>query len=509
MDWVSDDGSLNEADLQNVFRYEARETRVVKILTNQCGTDLCIRSIKTSGEWQSWLENDTPSLYKDSGLVVIIARKPYDTATKHCGGGNSPIVHPSGSTPESFNEKFASLSTFSNGTWSSNTTADIESQPDTPEAPKGGKREVRQLPFDRSTFRDICDRFFIHSSIARVINRADVPVFSRSFITMKQGGPDAAGQTAIVYHCRSSNTWADDLALTATHFPRSNLTFAVLFGCNAEVERNVINRLSRATDHASFPLLLPGIFAELERDRMAKAVTETVDAIEGAIFELGTGNPVEGEELVEEDKIDMRHSRRSAWLNTTFLRNSLRAWKGQLRKMADHVAELSSLHKGQLIDGVYGQPKCEELDEKNKLALERTGLMIQDRLRVLMEDFDDRIQECTMSVEGMTIATQWAQGDTNVDIATATGRDSRQMRSIALVTMVFLPGTFFATLFSMTFFNWSPGDNETSVVSSYIWIYFLVTGVFTVSTLLLWWYFLSSRRKKYRSCSFGTSLWTL
>lgn len=37
-----------------------------------------------------------------------------------------------------------------------------------------------------------------------------------------------------------------------------------------------------------------------------------------------------------------------------------------------------------------------------------------------------------------------AQGETNVEIALATGKDSKHMRSIALVTMVFLPGTFFA-----------------------------------------------------------------
>ncbi|KAK1531890.1 hypothetical protein CPAR01_11539 [Colletotrichum paranaense] len=344
---------------------------------------------------------------------------------------------------------------------------------------------------------------------------------------MNVGESDSIGHPAIVYQCRSSNSWADDMALTATYFPQSQLTFAVLFGCTAEVERNVVSRLSRAKDHTLFPLILPGIFAELERDRMAKVVADTVDAIEGAIFELGTGNPVEGEEIQEEDKIDMRHSRRSAWLNTTFLRNSLRAWKGQLRKMVDHIAELSSLHRVQLIDRGCEQPKHEIQHEAGKLAMDRTGLMIHDRLHILIEDLEDRIQECTMSVEGMTIATQWAQGDTNVDIATATGRDSRQMRSIALVTMVFLPGTFFAvspsfalaslgslakakqTLFSMTFFNWSPDDAKHSVVSSYIWIYFLVTGVFTVSTLLLWWYFLSSSRKKYRSCSFAKSLMTV
>lgn len=197
------------------------------------------------------------------------------------------------------------------------------------------------------------------------------------------------------------------MALTATYFPQSQLTFAVLFGCTAEVERNVVNRLSRAKDNTSFPLILPGIFAELERDRMAKVVADTVDAIEGAIFELGTGNPIEGEEVQEEDKIDMRHSRRSAWLNTTFLRNNLRAWKEQLRKMADHVAELSSLHKGQLTDRNCGQPKDDEQQEASKLAMDRTGLMIHDRLHDLIEDLEDRIQECTMSVEGMTIATQW------------------------------------------------------------------------------------------------------
>ncbi|CCF38764.1 hypothetical protein CH063_09773, partial [Colletotrichum higginsianum] len=116
-------------------------------------------------------------------------------------------------------------------------------------------------------------------------------------------------------------------------------------------------------------------------------------------------------------------------------------------------------------------------------------MLVRDRLRALIEEYEDKIQECTMSVEGMSIATQWAQGGTNVDIATATGRDSRQMRSIALLTMIFLPGTFFATLFSMTFFNWSPDDDSKSLVSGYIWIY--VTGVFTATTLFLRWYFLS------------------
>jgi len=36
-----------------------------------------------------------------------------------------------------------------------------------------------------------------------------------------------------------------------------------------------------------------------------------------------------------------------------------------------------------------------------------------------------------------------------MEIAAASGEDSSQMRSIALVTMVFLPGTFFAVRSSL------------------------------------------------------------
>lgn len=85
------------------------------------------------------------------------------------------------------------------------------------------------------------------------------------------------------------------------------------------------------------------------------------------------------------------------------------------------------------------------------------------------------------------------------------------MRSISLVTMVFLPGTFFAvslggfesdeyltnnltqTVFSMTFFDWQ-GQNGGTRVSSYLWIYIVVTVIFTAITIGLWYFFVIFRR---------------
>jgi heme/copper-type cytochrome/quinol oxidase subunit 2 len=49
------------------------------------------------------------------------------------------------------------------------------------------------------------------------------------------------------------------------------------------------------------------------------------------------------------------------------------------------------------------------------------------------------------------------------------------------------------TVFSMTFFDWSGSDGKTQV-SSYLWVYIVVTVVFTALTIGLWYYFVIHRR---------------
>lgn len=65
---------------------------------------------------------------------------------------------------------------------------------------RGGTREVRQLPFEENTFRDICKKFYVHASISRVISRADVPVFSRAEVKMGPGDSDGPSHSAIGIH---------------------------------------------------------------------------------------------------------------------------------------------------------------------------------------------------------------------------------------------------------------------------------------------------------------------
>ena len=58
------------------------------------------------------------------------------------------------------------------------------------------------------------------------------------------------------------------------------------------------------------------------------------------------------------------------------------------------------------------------------------------------------------------------------------------MRTIAALTMVFLPGAYISGLFGMAFFNLT--DNGDFVVSQTVWIYVVITVQLTLMTFALW-----------------------
>lgn len=73
-----------------------------------------------------------------------------------------------------------------------------------------------------------------------------------------------------------------------------------------------------------------------------------------------------------------------------------------------------------------------------------------------------------------------ARRDTELNtlIATLARRDSTDMRVITWIALVFLPGTFTATFFSASFFNFQP-DNSGAHVSNWIAMYWALTAALT------------------------------
>lgn len=71
-------------------------------------------------------------------------------------------------------------------------------------------------------------------------------------------------------------------------------------------------------------------------------------------------------------------------------------------------------------------------------------------------------------------------------IAMSAKRDGIAMKTISTLGIVFLPGTFIATVFSVGMFDWGSADDEGLRVSPSMWIYWAVTIPLTAVTMLIW-----------------------
>lgn len=84
-------------------------------------------------------------------------------------------------------------------------------------------------------------------------------------------------------------------------------------------------------------------------------------------------------------------------------------------------------------------------------------------------------------------------------ISQATQHDGAAMKSVAVITLVFLPSTFISTIFSMSFFAFEPGGDgrpESWKVSQRIWLYFLLVVPLTTAAMGTWFWW--QRRSSWR-----------
>ncbi|TLD27143.1 hypothetical protein PspLS_04354 [Pyricularia sp. CBS 133598] len=477
MNWASDNLGIDEYDLQTVFKYAPRESTVVQMLGGN-EYKLVTSSLELEKEWSLWLSEELPppqAIPGNGGLVLLLATRaddPYPPTASICK--ETPSEKPSKLAREQDPPEIAMQLKRTKTVMDSSSpkiaqgneilqdnAADLRAAAAALAA--SGRRGVRTLPFSLGNFRRVSKGFHTHGTIARVISRTDVPVFSADKITM-------AEQPAYVYNCRSSNAWAHDMALSVTHFPKADLTFATFYGCHQAAEAQIIKRLFMMQGDAavSHPLLLPGIFAELERQRHKSLIEKTLLVVESYIYErevlqqsLEEGG---GGQAAAMEKLERNIRKRNTWLETTYFRNGLVSWNTQLGRMADEAEALGS--------------------PAQKSPMADMSSRVGRRVHEIRNEYEDWIRDCTMRLDGMTMATQWAQNETNLEIALETKRDSKHMRSIALLTM---------TVFSMDFFEWKPDDEGPARVSPFIWIYFVITVLLTLGTVGLWYYFVIYR----------------
>ena len=117
-----------------------------------------------------------------------------------------------------------------------------------------------------------------------------------------------------------------------------------------------------------------------------------------------------------------------------------------------------------------------------------------------MQGFCSNLKERVLS-QIQVLYSISAQTDNRLSarIAVSSGRDSTAMKTLAFITALFLPGTYIATLFSMSMFDWkappsnspSPSSSSSSnTLSPSFWIYWAITIPLTIAVIIgwrLWW----------------------
>lgn len=78
-------------------------------------------------------------------------------------------------------------------------------------------------------------------------------------------------------------------------------------------------------------------------------------------------------------------------------------------------------------------------------------------------------------------------------LAHAAKRDSSTMKTISLLSAIFFPGVYLASVFSMTFFNFQ--DDGSPAVSQSFWLYWAVTIPCTI-IIVGWWYVWEKKRER-------------
>lgn len=179
----------------------------------------------------------------------------------------------------------------------------------------GKTSSLCKLPFSERIFTQMMSKLKIHRAIIRAINRNTSCVFSRMTCVLEDKKPNSRSigtltyyshktvshtYLAIVYTCRTAESWEDDKALSVTFIPHTLTTNAIWFGCNLE-ERDIhghkltdsaviIGRLRNFDGEVFHPMMVPTIFAEFERDRHADLVRESNTQFVQRIIDIESRN---------------------------------------------------------------------------------------------------------------------------------------------------------------------------------------------------------------------------
>jgi hypothetical protein len=178
------------------------------------------------------------------------------------------------------------------------------------------------------------------------------------------------------------------MAMSLTFHPPSGQTYAIIYGSNKETATEFTTRPHPAYCGSAFehPLLLAGIFAEIQRTKHREVIDDAVIKLNEYMLNMdfAFGKP-------ENDEKGPKTAM-GRWMDVANYKTMLETWKVQLGKMVKAVDELSTT--------VFGG----DVYPGDKEQMKKEGNRIKERLEDIIADYDELQGTCSWVLDGTTLA---------------------------------------------------------------------------------------------------------
>lgn len=325
---------------------------------------------------------------------------------------------------------------------------------------------------------------------------------------------DAEGQVVKGLMLRAGRSRDWNFCLGIVHNPSTGVTCGILSGMQHEEIEKLLQCLRESRAHVRDPLLLPVFLLELRVHFFALLLEKRALGIEGIEYSTGMRHGFSTDprkialadqerkikaKMLDFDPITQKLTGVTGTLS--FCDMTFSSSKRALEIMMKMRAELAlekRISMNDTRDPQKNDPTRRRIDYLSELinGSQAYGAVLSARTKAQVQTVYSMIGQRDNRVNIETAAASREIAEDSRRVAVLTRKDSLDMRIIAGVTLVFLPGTFMATMFGSGFFRFLP-ENSTQLVSGWIWLYWTLTITITAIVLLSWVYLSKRQSRKF------------
>ncbi|KAH9899123.1 hypothetical protein F4778DRAFT_782718 [Xylariomycetidae sp. FL2044] len=304
------------------------------------------------------------------------------------------------------------------------------------------------LPFKQERLDDVLGKLHVHPAFVRLTKN---PRSQLLRIETKQGS-----RKCIVFILSVDSKLSGFTMMCLAHFPDTEQVYGIYLGCEGEDFDKIEKKLAQGAEFLSNPFLYISVFLEIEKEHRFQQVNMVLDTFIESFF--NSDFPIvkaAGEANPKNARLDVIWEYRR--VNT--LEIALNSWKAQLQ----HLIDLKVF------------TKLSSADKKSDIHT----IEPREYLQRIQEFYIESASRCQSITQATSLAFQRDITHITRDDARITTMDGKQMKSIAVLTMIFLPATFLATFMAApSGIEWDGAQRP--------WLFWAIAGPMTAVVVLIY-----------------------